>query len=128
LAYHAAMIRLAALFVSMCLALPLAAQEEEPPTPETARRNAADAISEKLANPANPGQARVSRLIKDGETIRLCATSDARNARGTYIGRDYWEVTLSSDGKTVLRTRNVTGLLSHCYGAEYKPFKEMLEE
>ncbi|MCE8512784.1 hypothetical protein KBY22_08780 [Ruegeria pomeroyi] len=122
------MIRLPALIVLASLALPLAAQEEKRPTPEIARRNAADAIGKKLANPANPGQARVSRLVKQGDTIKLCATSDARNARGTYIGRDYWEVTLSADGETVLRTRNVTGLLSHCYGADYKPFREMLGE
>ncbi|MCE8508579.1 hypothetical protein KBY28_08975 [Ruegeria pomeroyi] len=122
------MIRLPALIAFACLALPLTAQEEKRPTPEIARQNAAEAIGERLANPANPGQARVSRLVKQGDTIKLCATSDARNARGTYIGRDYWEVTLSADGETVLRTRNVTGLLSHCYGADYKPFREMLGE
>ncbi|MCV2888135.1 hypothetical protein [Ruegeria aquimaris] len=120
------MIRLTALPLFACLALPLAAQEEERPAAEIARRSAAEAIGKQLADPANPGQARISPLTRAGETIRLCATSDARNSTGSYIGRDYWEVTLSADGKTVLETRNVTGLLSPCYGAKYKPFNEML--
>ncbi|SDE18251.1 hypothetical protein [Ruegeria marina] len=122
------MIRYAASLLLVCLALPLAAQEEERPTAETARRSAAEAIGKHLADPTNPGQARISPMAREGETIKFCATSDARNSSGTYIGRDYWEVTLSADGKTVLETRNVTGLLSPCYGAAYKPFKEMLGE
>ncbi|MCU9838578.1 hypothetical protein OEZ49_12435 [Ruegeria sp. WL0004] len=122
------MIRLVLFPLLACLALPLAAQEEERPTAETARRSAAEAIGKQLTDPANPGQAQVSPLSSDGQTVKLCATSDARNTTGKYIGRDYWEVTLSADGKTVLETRNVTGLLSPCYGAKYKPFNEMLGE
>lgn len=124
------MTRIAALSLLCALAAaPLAAQEEpdaDLPLAERARATAAEAIGRVLTDPGNPGQAQVSPLVRSGEQILLCATTDARNRSGTYIGRDYWEVTLSSDGDRVERLRNVTGLLSPCYGADYQPFGRML--
>lgn len=109
------------------LAMPLMAQEEIP-IEQRVRETAAAAISKKMSNPNNPGQAQISKLENTGNGFFLCATSDAYNASGTYIGRDYWEVVVSEDGETVTQMRNATGLLSPCYGAEFAPYEELLNQ
>lgn len=118
------MIRILTLTLALTAA-PAAAQEDLP-LDTLIRQNAAAAVARQMATPGNPGQAQVSQPVRAGQRIQLCATTDARNNSGSYIGRDYWEVTLSADGTEVLNTRNVTGLLSPCYGADYAPFRELL--
>ena len=112
--------------ILFCLGGPAVAQEQ-PSFVERARQSAAEAIAKSMSDPSNPGQAGVSRVFeKDGQPT-LCSVTDAHTAQGTYVGRTYWEVTLSEDGADVLRTRNVTGLISECYGEDYQAFREILE-
>ena len=112
--------------ILFCLGGPAVAQEQSGFV-ERARQSAAEAIAKSMSDPSNPGQAGVSRVFeKDGQPT-LCSVTDAHNGQGTYIGRTYWEVTLSEDGSEVLRTRNVTGLISDCYGEDYEAFREILE-
>lgn len=107
--------------------MPALAQDgDEIPLDERVRGTAAESIRENLVDPGNPGQAQVSGMARRGDSIVMCATSDERNRNGTYIGRTYWEVTLNADGTEVLRTRDVTGTFSSCYGADYKPYRELL--
>ena len=114
------------LSLTLALAAAPATAQEDLPLDTLIRQNAAAALARQMATPDNPGQAQVSQPQRAGQRIQLCATTDARNNSGSYIGRDYWEVTLSADGTEVLATRNVTGLLSPCYGADYAPFRELL--
>ncbi len=95
---------------------------------ERARQTAAEAIAKNMTDPTNPGQAGVSRLFERDGRPTLCSVTDAHTASGTYIGRTYWEVTLNEDGSEVVSTRNVTGLISDCYGEDYRAFREILEE
>lgn len=124
--YHAGMIRNLLFPFFALLAMPLMAQEEIP-IEQRVRETAATAIAERMSDPNNPGQAQISRLEKTENGFLLCATSDAYNASGTYIGRDYWEVIVNEEGDTVTQMRNATGLLSPCYGAEFAPYEELLD-
>lgn len=131
LVYHGGMTRLFAFALALLhasLGLPATAQEELDSLPLDARARvlSAEAIGNTLADPNNPGQAQVSQLYETGSGYTLCATTDARNANGSYIGRTYWEVRLSPDGAELVGARDVTGLLSPCYGVDYQPFQELL--
>lgn len=101
--------------------------QEDATLAERARQNAAEAIAKSMTDSSNPGQAGVSRLFEKNGRPTLCSVTDAHTAQGTYIGRTYWEVTLSEDGSEVVQTRNVTGLISDCYGEDYQAFREILE-
>ncbi|WP_164657921.1 hypothetical protein [Tropicibacter sp. Alg240-R139] len=121
------MTRLPVFALSLFLVSPAVAQEGAELV-ERARQTAAEAITESMTDPSNPGQAGVSRLFeKDGQPT-LCSVTDAHTPGGTYIGRTYWEVSLNDDGSEVVSTRNVTGLFSDCYGEDYQAFSEILEE
>ncbi|GAB5436534.1 hypothetical protein [Falsiruegeria mediterranea] len=111
----------------LCLACPAVAQEQSEFV-ERARQTAAEAIAESMSDPSNPGQAGVSRLFSKEGRPTLCSVTDSHTAGGTYIGRTYWEVTLNEDGTEVVSTRNVTGLISDCYGEDYQAFREILEQ
>lgn len=111
---------------ALCLAGPAVAQEELSFT-ERARQTAAEAIAGSMSDPTNPGQAGISRIFAKNGQPTVCSVTDAHTAQGTYIGRTYWEVTLSKDGSEVVSTRNVTGLISDCYGEDYQAFREILE-
>lgn len=122
------MTRLFAISISLVLGGSVEAQEELDSLPLDARARvlSAEAIGNVLPDPDNPGQAQVSQLYDNGAGYTLCATTDARNANGTYIGRTYWEIRLDADGAELLGARDVTGLLSPCYGVDYQPFQELL--
>lgn len=111
----------------LCFACPAYAQTQSEFV-ERARQTAAEAIAKSMTDPSNPGQAGVSRLFDKGGRPTLCSVTDAHTSGGTYIGRTYWEVTLSEDGSEVLRTRDVTGLFSNCYGEDYQVFRELLKK
>lgn len=119
-----AMIRIALATLSAMLATSLSAQEEVP-LDELVRKNTAEALSKLISDPRRPGKARISQMFQVGGGIVVCATSDAYNRSGSVIGWDYWEVRLSKDGSEVVGARNVTGLLSDCYGVDYAPFGEL---
>ena len=120
-------LRVVSVIVCATVAMQAVAQEDEPTLEELVRQNAAKGISEVMARPDRPGQAEIAQPRRVNGGISVCATSDAYNRSGTYIGRDYWEVLLSEDGSEVVGTRNVTGTFSHCYGSDYAPFTELLE-
>ena len=64
-------------------------------------------------------------VSREGETAIFCANTDAFNKNGSFIGLDYWEVRVPASGEGEATLRNVTGLLSPCYGADYEPFDEL---
>ncbi|MCL6285398.1 hypothetical protein M3P21_17860 [Ruegeria sp. 2012CJ41-6] len=111
------------------LATPLFAQEEpgELPLDQRAQVLSAEAVLKDMQDPNRPGEAEISPLYPVKGGYKMCATTDAYNSSGTYIGRDYWEVTLDEDGQEVVSTRDVTGLNSPCYGVDYKPFEQLIE-
>ncbi|MFA3918022.1 hypothetical protein [Ruegeria hyattellae] len=111
------------------LATPLFAQEElgDLPLDQRAEALSAEAVLKDMQDPNRPGEAEISPLYPVKGGYKMCATTDAYNSSGTYIGRDYWEVTLDEDGQEVVGTRDVTGLNSPCYGADYKPFKQLID-
>lgn len=121
--------RICFLLAAPLLATPLLAQEEpgDLPLDQRAQVLSAEAVLKDMQDPNRPGEAEISPLYPVKGGYKMCATTDAYNSSGTYIGRDYWEITLDADGQEVVGTRDVTGLNSPCYGADYKPFEQLID-
>ncbi|MBJ6369997.1 hypothetical protein [Sedimentitalea arenosa] len=80
---------------------------------------AADALAEKAGGRDRVSGLELSGSFRKGGTQALCATTNAYDANGHFIGLTYWQVEFSADGTAVRNLRNVTGLNSDCYSRSY---------
>lgn len=108
--------RTALTLLAMLSAAPLAAAtgDTESLTPSEV---VALALEELFPNAIN---LQVSPPEQRGDIVRFCATTDAFNSSGYFIGLTYWEVMAPAKAPETASRRNVTGLLSDCYGGPYR--------
>ena len=97
---------------------PAALAQEAPSVYDTA----AEAIAEQAGGPKQVRGLHFSQAVEGQGGKAVCARTDAYNATGHFVGQTFLLVTLSADGKKS-EVRNMTGLLSDCYGVQYAPYK-----
>jgi len=111
-------------FHVVCLVLiPLTAiaqdSEEKAELPDLA----ADALAEKAGGANRIRGVELSKPFGSGGKSAMCATSNAHDGNGNFIGLTYWQIEFNEDGTEVKSVRNVTGLNSNCYSERYKTYK-----
>ena len=83
---------------------------------------AAEAVAEQAGGPAHVRGLHFSQAVEGQGGKAVCARTDAYNNSGHFIGQTFLLVTMSADGKKT-EVRNMTCLLSDCYGVQYAPYK-----
>ncbi len=110
------------LAIAICLLLPVSAlaegTEEKAELPDLA----ADALVENAGGSGRISGLEMSRSFRHNGATTMCATSDARDGNGNFKGLTFWQVTFNADGTEVVSVRNVTGLISDCYGEKYQKY------
>ncbi|MDU9002578.1 hypothetical protein [Sedimentitalea todarodis] len=109
--------------ISILLLLPAAAlaegTEEQVEMPDLA----ADALAEEAGSANRVRGLELSRAVpRRNGSKTMCATTNAYNRSGNFIGLTYWEFTFNGDGTELDSMRDVTGLNSACYSARYKKY------
>ncbi|MBK0327308.1 hypothetical protein I5535_08370 [Rhodobacteraceae bacterium F11138] len=84
---------------------------------------AADALFDKVGGRQHIRGLELSPVSGSGGHAVICATSNAHDANGNFIGLTYWQMTFNADRTEITSVRNVTGLLSDCYGETYKRYR-----
>ncbi|SFT82449.1 hypothetical protein [Sedimentitalea nanhaiensis] len=109
------------LTLAACLmALPVAALAQGSEEKVDPADLAADALFEKVGGPQHIRGLELSPVYGSGGHAVICATSNAHDANGNFIGLTYWQMTFNADRTEVTSVRNVTGLFSDCYSESYK--------
>ncbi|MFD3191114.1 hypothetical protein ACFMPD_12675 [Sedimentitalea sp. HM32M-2] len=104
-----------------CLALaPYAASAEGTEEKVELPDLAVDALVENAGGAGKIVGLELSRPVRHDGATTLCATSNAHDRNGNFIGLSYWQVTFDDTETEVTSVTNVTGLLSACYGETYK--------
>jgi hypothetical protein len=80
---------------------------------------ALEALAEKAGGVDHLSAPEFSAVRKHNGTSGLCATTNAYDSNGYFIGLTYWQVEFNADGTEVTSLRNVTGLNSACYSESY---------
>ncbi|MDK3073603.1 hypothetical protein QO034_10815 [Sedimentitalea sp. JM2-8] len=104
-----------------CLVLaPLAGLAEgtgqKPDLPDLALQ----ALAEKAGGADHLSTPEFSTIRERNGAPSLCATTNAYDSNGYFIGLTYWQVEFNADGTEVTSLRNVTGLNSACYSESYR--------
>lgn len=106
--------------IPLCLALAPALAAAESSEEKVALPDlAADALAEKAGGRTHVKGLELSGGFRANGAQALCATTNAYDANGYFIGLTYWQVEFSADGTAVKSLRNVTGLNSACYSESY---------
>ncbi len=113
------MIRLIAVLTLLPMAALGEGTEEKVEMPDLA----ADALVAKAGSARRVRGLELSTAVqrRDGRKS-MCATTNAYNRSGNFIGLTYWEFTFNTDGSELDSMRDVTGLNSACYSARYKKY------
>lgn len=83
---------------------------------------AADALAEKAGGADRIRGLELSRSYRKGGADAMCATTNAYDSSGFFIGLTYWQVVFTEDGSGVQSLRDVTGLNSSCYSERYEGY------
>lgn len=83
---------------------------------------AADALAEKAGGAERIGGLELSRSYKKAGAEAMCATTNAYDSSGFFIGLTYWQVIFNEDETEVQSLRDVTGLNSSCYSENYDSY------
>lgn len=111
--------------IALLLLLPtIAAAQDGTETEKPALDDlAVDALVDKAGSASRVRGLELSRAVplRDGGKT-MCATTNAYDSSGNFIGLTYWQLTFGADGSEVKSMRNVTGLNSDCYSARYRKY------
>jgi hypothetical protein len=83
---------------------------------------AADALSDEAGGAELVRGLELSAASRRNGSQSLCATTEAFDANGYFIGLTYWQIDFNAAETEVQTLRNVTGLNSACYGESYERY------
>ena len=100
-------------------ALPAQSSEEKAELPDLA----ADALADEAGGPGRVRGLELSGSYRKAGGAAMCATTDAFDSNGNFIGLTYWQIIFDAEGGEVKSLTNVTGLNSTCYSETYKGYR-----